>query len=299
MSPKDRKKVRTRGTASREISFGRQIFKGILRLIFIALVFVLVWYITRLQIFTLQEITVEGGETISHDEVRAQVIDELNGTYFLIIPKRFIYLYPHDRIMEVLEKVPRAHTIVVTRSAGNTLSVSFKEYIPHALWCLQENKNMPCLFLDKTGFAFAEAPLLRGGSFVRHSVEGVDELKPREMFPEHNLNDLDVFIERAESELQLRVTSLFHKKNGDIELSVNGGGVILISKGRNYQVTFDNLKSVLTSKEFKHIEPGNFNYVDVRFENKVFVNEEMSTSTASTTSGSVPSAGTTTKKLPE
>ena len=36
----------------------------------------------------------------------------------------------------------------------------------------------------------------------------------------------------------------------------------------------ENLKTILVSEEFSHLKPGNFQYIDLRFGNKIFVNEE-------------------------
>ena len=37
--------------------------------------------------------------------------------------------------------------------------------------------------------------------------------------------------------------------------------------------TLDNLQTVLAAEEYQHLQPGNFTYIDLRFGNKVFVNE--------------------------
>jgi hypothetical protein len=111
------------------------------------------------------------------------------------------------------------------------------------------------------------------------------------------LSDIDTFLARVEHDLGLRITTVTHKKNGDLEFFINGGGSILVSGERDFQITFENLGAVLASKEFKHLKPGNFRYIDVRFENKIFVNEELILST--TTATSTLSASSTTNKLPE
>ncbi len=282
-----RKKTLGRIKNRHEVSFARQFFRGVFRIVLLGCFLALTWYGTRLQMFTIHEVQVEGGETISHDEIRARVTDELQGAYFLVIPKRFSYLYPHDRILEVLEKIPRAHNLIVERASRNTLAISFDEYIPHALWCIDSGENTPCMFVDSRGYAFAPAPQLDGGTLVRHVIEGSESLEEGAVISEDKLFALDTFLERTRDELGLRITTLTHKKNGDVEFFVNGGGSIRVSGGKDFQTTFENLKSVLTSKEFQHIGPGNFQYIDVRFDNKVFVNEELkvdeSTSTASTT----------------
>lgn len=289
MAAFERKKIGSRQKAREEASFARQIVWGILRLVFIACVLAMIWYVTRLEAFTIREVIVVGGETVSHEDIRVHMMDELKGTYFFLIPKQFTYLYPHDRMKEVVEKTPRAYSVDIHRTSRNSLQVSFAEYVPHALWCMQDAVDTPCMFVDSSGYAFTEAPQLLGGSLVRHSFEGLESLTEGAVTTPERLLVVDSFIQRVEQDLGLRVTSLLEKKNGDIEFYVNGGGMILVSGGKDFQATFENLKSVLSSKEFKHIKPGNFKYIDVRFDNKVFVNEELETvSTATTSTTTLP-----------
>ena len=51
---------------------------------------------------------------------------------------------------------------------------------------------------------------------------------------------------------------------------------LLVSPSQSAQETFDNLRSILESEEFAHVTSGDFNYIDLRFGNRVFVNEEES-----------------------
>ena len=282
----NKKKVRSRIIAPEEVSFKRHVIRGLVSVCVLSILIYGTYYVTRLQTFTITEVTVEGGETISHDDVRAHVENELVGNYFALVPKRFSYLYPHDRMVEVLGKIPRIHDVQISVEGRTHIHATFAEYIPHALWCVYEKDDAPCYFITKEGYAFAEAPSLHGGALTRHSIEGVAEIDSGMVIDPDTLQKIDNFSDRISEELGLRVTSIIHKKNSDLEFLVNGGGSILVSSGKDYQTTFENLKSVLTSKEFKHIEPGNFKYVDVRFDNKVFVNEDFSTPGASTTATS-------------
>lgn len=286
MAPRPETTVRVRGRRDTQHSFVWQIMRGVLRLFAIGAVLGLIWYITRLPFFTITEVTVSGGETILYDEIKTQVRNELQGAYFLVVPKQFTYLYPHNRIREVIAKNPRIHDIVIIRTDRHTLDVSFKEYVPYALWCAYSASTSPCYFVTEEGYAFAPAPTMQGGAFPRHVLEGIDELQVGDMHIEKSLSEIDAFMQRVSEERNLRIASVLHKKNGDIEFSINGGGAIFVSGKKDLSVAFDNLTSVLTSDEFKHIEPGNFKYIDVRFENKVFVNEKIAEE--STTTEDVP-----------
>ncbi len=54
-----------------------------------------------------------------------------------------------------------------------------------------------------------------------------------------------------------------------------GGSELKTVASKDAQETIDNLLVVLASEEFAHLKPGNFQYIDLRFGNKVFVNEEL------------------------
>ncbi len=268
------RRVRARGKGEQDPSFLKQVFRGLVRFFVFAVIISCVWYGTRLDMFTLASVAVVGGETIAHDEIQGLVERELEGTYFLLVPKRFTYTYPENRIREVLEKIPRIHSIRIESVSRKVLAVSFDEYLPHALWCAHGVQDKPCFFLDIKGYAFTEAPVLHGGSLVRHSVEGVEEIVSGNVIEESTLAQIDIFLNKIENELTLRVSEVIHKTTGDIEFLVNGGGAILTSGEKDFNETFENLKVLLASDEFAHIAPGNFRYIDVRFGNKIFVNEQ-------------------------
>jgi hypothetical protein len=277
-------KIRTRAPQSVDTSFKRQFFKGFLRMLGIAVLLGVTFYVTHLQAFTITTVEVSGGETISHDTVRARVMDELNTNYFHIIPKRFTYLYPHDRISASLQSIPRIHDVFISRASETKLEVTFEEYIPYALWCVEGQDDKPCYFLNSEGYAFTEAPVLRGGALVRHAIEGLSEISQGHVIDKAKLTDIDTFIALIRDKLNFRVATVVHRKSGDYEFVLGGGGAIYTSHDINVQTTFANLHSVLTSKEFEHIKPSNFKYIDVRFGNKIFVNEEMNEATTTTES---------------
>lgn len=279
------KGTRIRTRRERRSDFAWQIIKGVIRFCIVGVLIVAMWYVTRLPFFSLSDVAVSGGETISHEEIRTSVEQELEGTYFLIVPKRFSYTYPHDRIVTVLEKNQRIHNIVVERTSRTALGVSFDEYFPHALWCTEDTAK-PCFFITREGYAFALSPTLQGGAFVRHFVEGLDEVREGEVIRANELARIDAFIQRLNDEQKLRVASLVYRQDGDITFNLHGGGMIFINRNKDFNATFENVAAVLNSDEFKHLKPGNFAYVDARFDNKVFVNEQMIQEEATTTATS-------------
>lgn len=270
-----RKKKRVLHRQNRDQSFRTHIISGLVGLFVIVLVCTGVFFGTRAESFLITEVIIEGGETLVYDEVEKKVDDSLVGSYWFLIPKRFTYLYPEVVITETIAKIPRVEDVQVERVGRKTLRVTLTEYTPHALWCVAHDTSKPCYFMTERGYVFAEAPSLTGGGLIRHYAENLDDIKEGQALSLEELLALDVFLSRIEVDLSLRVSEVLHKSNGDYELTVNGGGALYVARDKIHRETFENLAAVLTSKEFQHIEPGNFKYIDARFDNKVYVNEEM------------------------
>jgi hypothetical protein len=130
------------------------------------------------------------------------------------------------------------------------------------------------MFLDSEGYAFALAPPLRGGAFIRYLTEEMTPEIGMHVTTAEMLSGTKQLVAALEMELALLTNIVRFTKEGDGEILLHGGGMLKIAFDMPMQDTFDNLKSILGSEEFSHIEPGNFNYIDLRFGNRVFVNEE-------------------------
>jgi len=284
------KRVRRKKNRTTKSLVWQFVYGGVVMLIVVLLGYG-VWYVTRLPTFTLSGVVVSGGETVSDDEVTNVVETELEGTYMLLIPKKFTYLFPKENILEKLNEISRVHNISLEKANRNTLAVSFEEYIPYALWCTDAQTDSSCEFLSASGYAFTKAPPLRGGAFVRHFVEGRVPETGVQLFEESDMERMEALMDGFELELDLRTLAITHTSAGDETYHLSGGGELFVSLQQSAQTTFDNLRSLLESPEYKHVGPGNFQYIDLRFGNRVFINEEVkddtvlevSTSTASTT----------------
>lgn len=249
----------------------KQVLVGLLVIAGVLLILTTVWYGTRMQSLTLSEVEVYGGQTISHEKVLNLVMEQLQGEYLGFIPRTFAWLYPKDEIMTALAGVERIHSIEVDRTNNSTLHVTFQEYLPEALWC-KTLLAVECVFVDDNGYAYAPSPDLAGGSLLRfiHTSkipETGSQLTPPEDFSlVKELTDMLLengwFVSRVEIDTER-----------DAFLHIVGGGEFKVTLTQDPEVTVNNLNVVLTSEEFTDIEPGNFQYIDLRFGNKVFVNE--------------------------
>jgi len=231
-----------------------------------------VWYITRLPFFTIQNIAVMGGETVSHNEIESRVERALVGNYFFLVPKRFVYFYPEEDIEHALADVPRVRNFSVETSGRNTLNISFEEYVPYALWCNDITATV-CTFLSRDGYSFEEAPPLRGGALLRFIQEGVTPEAGREAYSASEIEKTRTLSDGFARELGLRVHAVVRTTASDEIFHLSSGGRLLVAPDASAEQTLSNLRSVLQSEEFKDIADGSFDYIDLRFGNRVFVQE--------------------------
>ncbi len=263
---------RRRQLDPRTVVILKQVGIGLALMAIIAVILTTVWYVTRLSVFTVATVSVEGGETIDTALLEEKIQTTLNGDYIGFIPRRFVYAYPEAEIFKILEETPRLKSPTLTRD-GTTLNVRFEEYYPHALWCEGRDSEY-CFFIDKDGFAFSEAPKLEGGAFPRFHVIGGKPAVKTQMVPVEDLRAIEALREALYNELQFPVAFVETDIVRDVFLGLAGGGEIKATLRMSPEETVANLRSILASKEFSDLKPGSFQYVDLRFGNKVFVNEE-------------------------
>lgn len=248
----------------------KQIVGGLLVFILVGSIIAGTWYITRLPSLTISQVVVSGGETISHDLVTTLVESELEGEYLRLIPKRFSLLYPKESIQNSVQKINRIKNLSVERKPLTVLTVTFEEFVPDALWCNIETND--CVFLDQTGYAFAKAPKLTGGSFLRFEKIGVAPVTEQQAFDEFNYNRVHQIVQLLE-ENNWFTKYVAVDSAGDAYLHLTEGGELKVALDNEPEKIVENLFTVLSSPEFSDVGPGGFEYIDLRFGNKVFVND--------------------------
>lgn len=250
----------------------KQIGIGVLVISVVALILTGVWYGTRISSLTITEIEASGGETIVHTEVEQSVQAVLEGEYLGFIPRRFAWFYPETEVYTKVSETERLHNVRVERERGTKLVITYDEYLPYALWCSEGKES--CVFLDDQGYAFAHAPRLSGGSFLRFVTTGREASIGESMADEQVLETV-LEIVRLLAEQQWFISYIEIDQVGDVFLKVVVGGELKVNTEEAPEKTVENLLVILASDEFKHIKPGNFQYIDLRFGDKVFVNEEL------------------------
>lgn len=302
MWPFRRRRPQTRRSRYRDNNpLKKQLMVGILLFVLVGGLVAGVWYGTRVADWQITDVTVIGGPTIQHDDVEALVWQELTGNYFKLTPRTFFYTYPETAIKASIESLPRVKAVTSEVVNNFEVVVAFEEYIPEALWCSAVSQAAStCLFLDQAGYAFAPAPTLQGAAFVRyiHSEEALaTNTTP---FTKDFLTDTGTFSDWLTDTLGWYVTHVVYQNDIDIEYILAGGGKLKVTTQVPLKTTQANLETLLSAAEMEKERAGDFEYIDLRFGDKIFIRDVIeepiatSSDVAATTSPAVATSTTDT-----
>ena len=258
--------------------FLRRIVLSISFIIASAGLLAMVWYGTRLEPLTITQVQVTGVETVSADSISDKVNAMLAGSYLGLVPYRFTFLFPKQRIHDAVVQISRIATADIVRN-GRTLTVRVTEHVPRMMWC-GEATTSDCYFVDERGIAYEKAPDLTGSTLMRFMVASTSPQVGDALLDDTIRTTLFDIARTIETQHGFRISRI-DRTGDDATFELSGGGTILISTLNDPQTTYANLASILTSKKFEHLAPGNFEYIDLRFGNKIFVEETKATTTTS------------------
>ncbi len=248
-----------------------QIARGVGFVLVVTLMITGVYHLTRLPALTITTVTVAGGETIDAAVVTAIVEEQLAGTYGKLIPKRFFLFYPQGAIIQAVEEVERIRDVIVLHTSFTELSVTYGEHAPFALWCALGPSEV-CYFVNERGFAFAPAPQLTGGSFIRFKTPETPTEKAT-VLPFDDFWNV-VTMSTLLGEQGLFVQNVEVDAAGDAYYGLTTGGELRASLRDPAATVAANLATILQAEAFAPLAAGDFHYIDLRFGNKVYVSEE-------------------------
>lgn len=260
----------------------KQIVFGLMLFILVFMLGAGIWYGTRLEMLTIQAITVDEGETVDSVVVRKIVEEKLTGSYVGLVPRSFTWIYPEEEIEMAVLAIPKVKAVSLDLDNDEVLNISFTEYMPEALWCGDDG----CVYMDKEGFAFANAANLAGGALIRFVGKSQPEIGVNG-FGEEFIYSSFVLIETIYEKLGFNIVEVRRVTEDEAVYMVSGGGEVKISLAQPLEETLENFGTILSSQDYSHLAPGNFEYIDLRYGNKVFILEEEVVVAATSTVDSV------------
>jgi len=249
-------------------------------------------WLFSLQSFAIKKVIVIGNANITSTEVQNITNDILNGKYLGVFSKRNAFIYPKKYITETLLSVyPRIEDAIIDTESLEILNIKIKERSAQAIWCAA----VLCYSVDEKGYIFAEVIensntnedsnleedlKSRSGLIGRKRtiLRGGDQLVGSEpigkyIFTERLYSDIIQTVDEMEK-IHLLVSEAHVFSRDEIVFILKNGGKLIFSDRKPFDVSLENLRSSINSPVFINPKVKNeynqFEYIDVRFGNKVF-----------------------------
>lgn len=234
-----------------------------------------------------KEVGVAGINVLPENELMQEVEDTLDGRYLLVFPKRNIFLAPQRAIEKNLKSVyPRIETIDVSLDTKRKLNIVLTEREGQYLWCDGESVSgteaeSDCYYMDDRGKIFDKAPYFSAGNIyfsfygtISDDIE--DEILGERYLSVEEFAKLTLFIDSLD---KMQIKSFACKEDGNDFLLYLGTkqspNMPYMSWRRDVDMAHlkSNVDSAFATEPFKtryKEDFANLEYVDLRFENKVY-----------------------------
>jgi len=254
----------------------RTLFRFIFFVVTILIIAGIFVFVSRLDAFSVKNISVEGNEFVSTDEINGAAKDIASTSWMYIVPRKNILFFPTSALeTELRARYPRLSNVVVHRTGLDSVDIKVIERKPSAIWC---NVSDACYSVDDQGYIYAEAG---EDQLDASSTNDLIKLTGGEQGTSTPIgtmiNSSSTFSDIATLLQDMKQQGL---TPGEVELRNNhefsvkvlpSGGSVIFSDIRPLGDSLANLEAALQSPAFKgtSTQP-TFDYIDTRFGNKIF-----------------------------
>jgi cell division septal protein FtsQ len=179
-----------------------------------------------------------------------------------------LIFYPKRKLeISLLNDFKRLSSVDITYEGNNSLLVDVMERKPDWIWCAGSD----CFFMDEQGLVFAKAPNFSGPVFFKIqggiSVEDGGSPVGKYFQPPWQIGDMKAFVAGVKK-LGYEPIGAEITIDGDTDLRLKNGPVLKLGRDKTLAVSLIDLSDALSSGLIKELDKKN--YIDLRFDNKVF-----------------------------
>lgn len=263
--------------------------QSIVAAVSVLLIVISIIVVTRLDIFQIQSIHIEGNSVTATGDIQAKVVELTTGKYLWFIPKTNVLFYPKQAILAAIKNTWfRIETVGVGLSGQwqgePTLNVRVTERKPAYVWCgmaapavvLAGSGNEHCLYSDETGYLYAEAASFSGTPYVKlygGLATGTPALGGHFLASStpdafgsalsfiSAIGGVDFF------GASFKPMALIAKESNEFEVVTAGGTRIFFTLDQDIQRLIENFRRVVNSE---NLTATPVDYLDLRYGNKVY-----------------------------
>lgn len=229
--------------------------------IFVFIAFVVgVIFCLRISSLQIKKVSIKSDNQTTTENIKKFIEKGMNGYYALFIPRTSIFFVDEKEIeKEIKENFPRIKEVDAKKDINGVLQVELKEKITSAIWC---SSTDICKLVDESGELFSVAE--KADLEDKVIFEGILE-------DDQRIENFWRFIEFTE----LLAKQDIHTKKYVIEIDkkytaeTNIGDIVFSFDDISVKSKIENILLIIEDEK-KHKEKVEFEYIDLRFGNKVF-----------------------------
>ena len=236
----------------------------------------IVW-LAHAQFMRITTVDVSGETTLSADTISNAALADISGSYLYLFPKNNIFLYPKSRTeADLASQMPTIAKVSVEAKDFHTLQVTVEERARKALWCgTSVASASACFWLDQDGLAYAadqEAALgLEASSSYERYYGALTGGAPQHYLTSEEFNALSALVDAlAQNQQSNTIQSIEVNVAGDVHVMFANNFTLIFSLSSAGADVYSRFQLALTSDAFANHSLGDFQYLDLRFGDKLY-----------------------------
>ena len=223
-------------------------------------------YLSSLQI---KDVAVSGAQTLSSGTVETFARDRLSGEYWYVFSKSNIFLYPKQQIAaDLIKAYPVLASADVHAVDFHTIAVNLVEREPRALWCTQDER---CLFMDENGVAYGEAPTFSEPVYLSYYGTTTGEALPKQYLTPEQFQSLSALVYALAQKISdSAIVAVDVDTNKDVSVRFANSFTLRFALSDAGGDIFERFSLALTSEPMKAHKLTDFEYLDLRFGDKLY-----------------------------
>jgi hypothetical protein len=225
----------------------------------------------------LQTIQVTGTDPSTNKSISLFIQKELAGNYFFVVPRDSILFYFGNHLaIDILKKYPRLETASVALTSLSSISVTVSERLPQALWCGPDPADTaPCLVLDAKGIAYGAAEASSSSTpYVVYYGALDSSSTPPQFLTTAQFRALSLFVDLLAQKIDAGpAVSAAVNNEDDVTVTFQDGFrtlFILDDASTHSGDLLQRVSLVLQSQPFSANKIADFEYLDLRFGDKLY-----------------------------
>lgn len=224
--------------------------------------------LARAPFLQITAVTVSGARADASGAIEALARERLADYYLYIFPKNNVFLYPREGISEALARAyPQFKSVDVHATDFHTVSVAVVERQPAAEFCPAHGV---CYLMDEDGVIYAPESTSTP-SFVSYVADAAVRALPQQFLTPERFRSLAALVGAlSQSEPGDLVRKVAVDDDGDVLVYFQNGFLLLFDLADESGDVFERFGLALKSDPFKGRTLGDFEYLDLRFGDKLY-----------------------------